>query len=81
MSRPGRTLTISLAPGDKEVLEELAAEHGCFWGENPSITELVKAIVDGRLVVGKPAKSGAARMIVRKTKKVLKDALDELERI
>lgn len=40
-------MTLSLNPGEKELLEALAIKFGCTWGENPNVTELMGQIARG----------------------------------
>ena len=49
MSRPGKTITLSLKEGHKEQLEQLAIDFGCTWGEKPNVSALVDAIAAGTL--------------------------------
>ena len=51
MSRKGETITLSLDASDKAALMQIAAAFGCHWGDKPNISELVKAIAQGRLKV------------------------------
>lgn len=51
MSRKGESVTLSLDASDKAALMEIAAAFGCYWGDKPNISELVKAIAQGRLRV------------------------------
>lgn len=51
MSRKGESVTLSLDASDKAALMEIAAAFGCHWGDKPNISELVKAIAQGRLKV------------------------------
>ena len=44
MSRKKETLTLSVPPGTKEQLEELAGRLNIFWGKNPSPSGLIVAI-------------------------------------
>jgi hypothetical protein len=49
MTRKGQSITLSLSETDKAKLEQLAAEFGMTWGENPNISKLVKAIARSEL--------------------------------
>ena len=51
MSRKGETVTLSLDASDKAALMQIAAAFGCHWGDKPNISELIKAIAQGRLKV------------------------------
>lgn len=54
MSRKGRSITLSLSSEQKERLENVALSVSAKWGENPNISELVKMIADGRVLVYLP---------------------------
>jgi hypothetical protein len=49
MARQRQTVTLSLLETDKAKLEQLAAEFGMTWGENPNISKLIKAIARSEL--------------------------------
>lgn len=53
MGRKDKSVTLSLDPQRKEILEELAAKFGYYWGENPNISQLLKAIADGEIQLSK----------------------------
>lgn len=53
MTRKGQSVTLSLTEIDKAKLEQLAAEFGMTWGENPNISKLIKAIARSELRVAK----------------------------
>ncbi len=52
MSRKKETITLSIPPGTKEKLEELARRFGIFWGQAPSPSGLIAAIAEHKLEVG-----------------------------
>ena len=54
MSSKKEALTLSLLPGTKAKLEEIARKNGFFWGKSPSPSALVNAIASKELQVGKP---------------------------
>ncbi|WP_019503794.1 YafY family protein [Pleurocapsa sp. PCC 7319] len=54
MSRKKETLTLSLSPGTKAKLEEIARELGFFWGKSPSPSAFVTAIANKEVQVGEP---------------------------
>lgn len=49
MSRKGRSITLSVNDNQKTQLERIALEFDITWGDNPNISQLVKAIADGKL--------------------------------
>ena len=49
-----RSITLSLKPHQKQRLEQLAIAFDCLWGDRPNVSELVKAVADGRLILQKP---------------------------
>lgn len=51
MTRKREAVTISLTPEHKAILEGIAFRHGCLWGDNPNISELMRSIADGSLAV------------------------------
>jgi hypothetical protein len=81
MTRKGESLTLSVSPGTRERLEELAVNHNYLWGDRPNVSAFVEAIAFHELEVRKPTKNGAVRLTVGRAKKALKNALDELENI
>lgn len=54
MTRAKRSITLSLDTSQKARLVQLAAAFDCMWGEKPNVSELIKAIADGRLLLQKP---------------------------
>ncbi len=54
MSRKKDTITLSIPPGTKEQLEEIARKFGITWGKEPSISGLIVAIAQKHLELGKP---------------------------
>lgn len=54
MIRKKETLTLSVPPGTKEQLEELADRFDIRWGQSPSPSGLVTAIAQGGLEIGQP---------------------------
>lgn len=54
MSRKKETITLSIPPGTKEKLEEIARSLNIYWGKVPSISGLIVAIAQQSVEVGKP---------------------------
>jgi len=54
MPRKKDTITLSIPPGAKEKLEEIARRLNILWGKDPSISRLIVAIAEQSLEVGKP---------------------------
>ncbi|BAZ20074.1 hypothetical protein NIES4073_09480 [Kalymmatonema gypsitolerans NIES-4073] len=54
MPRKKDTITLSIPPGTKEKLEEIALNLNILWGKEPSISGLIVAIAEQTLEVGKP---------------------------
>lgn len=54
MPRKKDTITLSIPPGTKEKLEEIARNLGITWGKEPSISGLIVAIAQKNLEIGKP---------------------------
>lgn len=52
MIRKKDTITLSIPPGTKERLEEIAAELKVLWGDRGSISGLLTAIAQGKFEVG-----------------------------
>ncbi|AFY85313.1 helix-turn-helix transcriptional regulator [Oscillatoria acuminata] len=52
MIRKKETITLSIPPGTKERLEEIAAELKVLWGDRGSISGLLTAIAQGKFQVG-----------------------------
>lgn len=51
MSRKNESITLSCTEADKKALEKLAIAHGCTWGKNPNISELMQRIAQGKLEI------------------------------
>lgn len=49
MTRKGRAITLSVNDRQKAQLEQIALKFNITWGDNPNISQLVKAIADGKL--------------------------------
>lgn len=49
MARKSKPITLSLIESERRSLEEIAAKHGCYWGQDPSISRMLKAIATGKL--------------------------------
>lgn len=54
MARKTETITLSIQKGTKEKLEQVAERLNLYWGERPSISGLLSAIVTEEVYVGKP---------------------------
>ncbi len=54
MVRKKDTITLSIPPGTKEKLEEIARSLNIKWGKEPSISGLIVAIAQQTIEVGKP---------------------------
>ncbi|WP_009632561.1 helix-turn-helix transcriptional regulator [Synechocystis sp. PCC 7509] len=54
MARKKETITLSIPPGTKEQLEELARRLNILWGKEPSVSGLIVAIAQKQLEVGQP---------------------------
>lgn len=49
--RKPRSFTLSAAPEDIEILEEIAQKYECMWGKQPIISELLRQIAQGKLKI------------------------------
>lgn len=49
MTRPKRSITLSIEEAEKAQLEQLALDFGQNWGDRPNISKLLKAIAKGKL--------------------------------
>ncbi len=54
MTRKKETITLSIPPGTKEQLEELALRLNILWGKEASVSGLIVAIAQQQLEVGQP---------------------------
>ena len=54
MSRKQHTLTLSVSEEEKLKFEKRAAENGCFYGQVPSMSQLVKDIANGEIILSRP---------------------------
>lgn len=52
MARQKEALTLSVPPGTKKQLDELAERLGYRWGDRPNASALITALADGSLAVG-----------------------------
>lgn len=43
--------TFSLTPEDVRELERVAAEMNCFWGDKPNVSEMLRRIANGEIVL------------------------------
>lgn len=53
-TRKKETITLSISPGTKERIEEIARQFNIFWGKSPSPSGLIEAIARRDLEVGEP---------------------------
>lgn len=51
---PSKHIIVYTSHEQWEILRQMAGDFGYRWGANPSITGLMKAIADGKLIVNKP---------------------------
>lgn len=54
MPRKKDTITLSIPPGTREKLEQLASQLGIFWGKSPSISGLLVALAECQYELGPP---------------------------
>lgn len=54
MTKKGASVTLSLAAEDKALLEQIALEQGCKWGEKPNVSLLVERIARREIPLGNP---------------------------
>ena len=54
MTKKGQSITLSLSSEQKERLEKVALSVGAKWGQQANISELVKMVADGRVLVYLP---------------------------
>lgn len=54
MPRKKDTITLSIPPGTKEKLEQLAGQLGIYWGKSPSISGLLVALAECQYELGPP---------------------------
>lgn len=73
MSRKQESITLSITTERKTNLELLALEFNCLWGENPNISELVKQIADGEILLSESGKPD------KKERKIIKDAIASIQ--
>ncbi len=75
MPRKKETLTLSVPPGTKEQLEEIAHSLGIFWGKSPSPSGLISAIAQQQLEVAKPFTLDSAQVkALQQAAKILSDS-------
>jgi hypothetical protein len=75
MARKKETLTLSVPPGTKEKLEDIAQRLDIKWGNNPSASGLVAAIALSQLEVGQPFSLDASQVkALQKATEVLVDS-------
>ncbi|NJL86792.1 MAG: WYL domain-containing protein [Leptolyngbyaceae cyanobacterium SM1_1_3] len=84
MPRKKETLTLSIPPGVREQLDQLAARFGYRWGKSPSPSALVTAIAQGDLTLSAPlALTGSQIAALQQAVKDLVDAghVDEAKNV
>ncbi|MDI9640703.1 WYL domain-containing protein [Oscillatoria amoena NRMC-F 0135] len=76
MPRKKEALTLSVPPGTKERLEEIAERFGILWGKSPSPSGLVVAIAQQELHLGREALTLSEKQVkaLRRATKLLIDA-------
>ncbi|GAB1541091.1 hypothetical protein NUACC21_37610 [Scytonema sp. NUACC21] len=75
MPRKKDTITLSIPPGTKEKLEEIARSLKILWGKEPSISGLIVAIAEQSLEVGQPFRLNSNQVnALQQAIKVLNDA-------
>lgn len=62
MPRKKETITLSIPPGTKEQLEEIARRLNILWGKEPSISGLIVAIAQQQFEVGEPFAFNSAQV-------------------
>lgn len=73
MARQKESLTLSVPPGTKEKLEEIARQHDILWGESPSASGLVTAIAQNQLKIVKKSLTEPQIKALRQAVKALID--------
>lgn len=43
--------TFNISPEDVRKLEKIASEMDCFWGDKPNISEMLRRIANGEIVL------------------------------
>lgn len=83
MGRRGQSITLSLSPDEKARLEAIALSVGAKWGEEPNISELVRMLATGRVVVHLPGTpiTQSDREYFQEQISALKAAISNLERL
>ena len=73
MPRKKETITLSIPPGTREQLEEIARRLNILWGKEPSISGLIVAIAQQQLEVGQPfsLNSDQAKALQQATKDLI----------
>ena len=79
MARKGESVTLSLSPKDKALLEQLAIEQGCKWGENPNISLLVERIARREIQLGEPTPQTKLIKALSLVEKALEMALEAIK--
>ena len=74
MPRKKETLTLSIPPGVRGQLDQLAAQFGYYWGKTPSPSALVTAIAKGELSVA--GRSAFTESQVQALQQAVKDLVD-----
>jgi predicted DNA-binding transcriptional regulator YafY len=75
MSRKKETITLSIPPGTKEQLEDLARRLNILWGKEPSVSGLIVAIAQQAVEVGKPFTLDSAQVkALQQATKILSDS-------
>jgi len=43
--------TFNISPEDVKQLERIALDMGCFWGDRPNVSEMLRRIANGEIVL------------------------------
>ena len=60
MEKRKRSMTLNIPTAVKPLLERLALDHGCLWGEKPNISLLIERIGRGEILLGEPTPTSEA---------------------
>lgn len=81
MGRKSESVTLSLSVADKALLEKLALEQGCKWGENPNISLLVERIARREIPIGAPNPQTKLIKALELVEKALEVALEAIKQV
>ena len=51
MTRKNQSITLAVSQSEMQQLEVIAMQHSCKWGDKPNVSELMRQIASGDLII------------------------------